>query len=67
MPAPHAVCTLVPSHAKPSGQRSQLDRVVLSPPAVKKPKGHVLQLLAPSPLYVSSLPHAVQLLAPLLL
>ena len=65
VPASHASCTLVPSHAKPSGQGSQRDRVVSSPPAVKKPTGHVLQLLAPSPLYALSLPHAVQLLAPL--
>ena len=37
-------------------------RVVLSPPDVKEPAGHVLQPLAPSSLYCSSLPHAEQLL-----
>ena len=37
-------------------------RVVLSPPDVSEPAGHVLQLLAPSSLYWSSLPHAEQAL-----
>ena len=64
MPASHAICTLVPSHAKPSGQGSQLDRVVLSPPDVNEPPGHVLQLLALALRYVSSLPHGVHALEP---
>ena len=37
-------------------------RVALSPPDVYEPAGHVLQLLDPSPLYRSSLPHAEQAL-----
>ena len=37
-------------------------RVALSPPDVYEPAGHALQLLAPSPLYCSSLPHAEQAL-----
>ena len=58
---------LVPSQEKPSGQRSHRERVLLSPPDVNEPAGHALQPSAPSPLNWSSLPHAVQLLAPTLL
>ena len=64
VPASHASCTLVPSHANPSGQGSQLDRVVLSPPDVNEPPGHVLQPLALALRYLSSLPHGVHALEP---
>ena len=65
VPAPHACCSLVPSHAKPGGQGAQFVRVVIpSPPVVHEPAGHALQLLAPASLYRLSLPHSEQLLAP---
>ena len=64
VPASHASCTLVPSHAKPAGQGSQLDRVVFSPPDVNDPPGQVLQLLALALRYLSSLPHGVHSLEP---
>ena len=64
VPASHAVTMLVPSHLEPAGQGSQRDRVVLSPPEVNEPPGHVLQLLALALRYLSSLPHGVHSLEP---
>ena len=64
VPASHAVGVLVPSHAEPAGHCEHNVRVRLSPPDVKKADGHELQLLAPSLLYIESLPHGVHALAP---
>ena len=55
---------LVPSHQEPAGHSSQRERVVLSPPEVDEPAGHVLQLLALALRYLSSLPHGVHSLEP---
>ena len=54
---------LLPSQYEPAGHCSQLVRVVLSPPDVKEPAGHVLQPLTPSALYFLSSSHAVHALA----
>ena len=64
VPASHAVTMLVPSQRDPAGQGSQRDRVVLSPPDVNEPLGHVLQPLALALRYLSSLPHGVHQLEP---
>ena len=64
VPASHAVAMLVPSHRKPAEQGSHRDRVVLSPPEVNDPPGHVLQPLALALRYLSSLPHGVHVLEP---
>ena len=56
---PHGHVTLVPSpaHALPSVQAVQLVRVVMVPPLVCEPAGHVLQLAVPPPLNLSFAPH----------
>ena len=64
VPASQAVTMLVPSHREPAGQGSQRDRVVLSPPDVNEPPGHVLQPLALALRYLSSLPQGVHSLEP---
>ena len=64
VPVSQAVTRLVPSHQEPAGHTPQLDRVVLSPPEVNEPPGHVLQLLALALRYSSSLPHGVHALEP---
>ena len=64
MPGSHFVSLLEPSHEDPTGQSSQLVRVVLSPPEVKDPCGHVLQLPAAAWLYLASSPHGVHVLEP---
>ena len=64
IPAAHGVWTLVPSHACPAGHSLQRARVVLSPPEVKKPAGHVLQLLALALRCLLSAPHGLHLLEP---
>ena len=65
MPATHAVCTLEPSHECPAGHGEHVVRVALSPPDVYEPGGHVLQLLAPPPLYCLSSLHAEHALEPI--
>ena len=64
MPLPHGVIALEPSQKDPAGHGEQVVRVVLSPPEVDEPDGQVLQLLAPSVLYLVSSPHAAQVLEP---
>ena len=64
VPTSQAVTVLVPSHRKPAGHASQRERVVLSPPDVWEPPGHVLQPLALALRYLSSLPHGVHSLEP---
>ena len=50
VPSLHGVCTLVPSHEYPSEHLLQLVRVVVVPPDVNDPAGHVLHALAPATL-----------------
>ena len=64
VPFSQAATMLVPSHREPAGQGSQRDRVVLSPPDVTEPPGHVLQPLALALRYLSSLPHGMHSLEP---
>ena len=64
VPASQAVTMLMPSHREPAGQGSHRDLVVLSPPDVNDPPGHVLQPLALALRYLSSLPHGVHTLEP---
>ena len=64
LPASQAVTMLVPSHLEPTGQGSQRDRVMLSPPDVNEPPGPVLQPLALALRYLSSLLHGMHSLEP---
>ena len=64
VPASQISTILVPSHREPAGQGSQRERVVLSPPDVNEPPGHVLQPLALALRYLSSLPQGVHALEP---
>ena len=62
---PQAVRTLLPSHEwKPAGHAEHDVRVVDVPPEVEEPAGHVLQLLAPAALNLSSAPHGTWTLLP---
>ena len=58
--APHAALTLVPSHEwYPAGHSEHEVRSwpLLLPPPVYEPVRHVLQVLAPTVLYMLSAPH----------
>ena len=48
----------MPSHRDPAGHSEQLVRIVVVPPLVKKPSGHVEQLSALFSLNMSSTPHS---------
>ena len=61
----HSIRTLVPSQEwNPAGHCAHDVRVVDEPPAVKELVLHVLQLVAPPPLYFVSLPHRTRVLLP---
>jgi hypothetical protein len=51
-------------HDEPARHAEHEVRVRLSPPGVKEPAAHVLQLLAPASLYMASVPQAVSALLP---
>ena len=62
--APQAVVAPVPSQNLPFWHASHPLRVLLSPPVVYEPVRHVLQVLAPTVLYMLSASHAVLALPP---
>ena len=69
-PAAHAVCVLLPSHVYPAGQSRHVVRVVMldrdePTKRVENPAAHVLQSVAPGPLYFLSPPQGVSVLPPL--
>ena len=49
--APHAVLALPPGQWYPAGHGVHVVRVLLSPPPVYEPGGHVSQMLLPAALY----------------
>ena len=64
--APHAVLALPPGQWYPAGHGVHVVRVLLPPPSVYEPWGHVSQMLLPAALYRLSALHAASMWPPLL-